>query len=324
MQGYPQREFQRFDVLFWQMVNKTFDLNLLAVVVALDESRSVTRAALSLGMSQPGLSTALARLRRQFGDPMFVRTSDGMRPTPRGLAVAEEARKVLQRVSDNVLSAPRFVPVETTAEFRLAMPDVAEMTFAPHLIRAFRRLAPLATIQTSSYEPARLELAMETGHVDLALGYFPDLKSNSFFKQRLQMHGFSCIMRTGHPAAHHLTKNLYSELEHVVVDNPIRSQELVDDYLDRRRIFRQVRLRTTHYLTLPVIVAATDLVATVPTAAGQLFARLGQIELVTPPYKIPKFPIQQHWHRRYDQDPRNRWLRELVASLFGAGSDLLL
>lgn len=304
------------------MKPNAFDLNLLSVVVALDESRSVTRAAQSLGMSQPGLSSALARLRRQFGDPMFVRTTDGMRPTPRGLAIAEEARKVLLRVNENVLNAPRFVPAETTTEFRLAMPDVAEMTFVPPLIQAFAELAPHATIQTSSYEPQRLESAMETGLVDVALGYFPDLKSSSFFKQRLRMNGFSCMLRAGHPAAKKLTKTLFSELEHVVVDNPIRSQELVDNFLDRRSIYRKVRMRTTHYLTLPPIVAATDLVATVPTAAGRLFADLGQIVLVEPPYDIPQFPIQQHWHKRYDTDPRNRWLREQLSKLFGAASGL--
>jgi DNA-binding transcriptional LysR family regulator len=306
--------------LFAQMKPNAFDLNLLSVVVALDETRSVTRAAQNLGMSQPGLSSALARLRRHFGDPMFVRTSQGMRPTPRGVSVAEEARAVLQRVHDKVLSGPRFVAEEAATEFRLAMPDVGEMVFLPALMDAFRTLAPQATIRTTSYGPQELELAMETGQVDIALGYFPDLKSSAFFKQRLRMHGFSCLMRTGHPAAKRLTRALFSELEHVVVEAPTRSQELVENYLDRRNIFRKVRLRSTHYLTLPVIVASSDLVATVPTAVGRVFADLKQIVLVEPPYDIPKFPIQQHWHRRYDQDPRNRWLREQLATLFGGGS----
>src|SRR5215217_5100047 len=115
------------------MKSPAFDLNLLQVVVALDATRSVTRAAQELGMSQPGLSTALARLRRHFGDPMFVRTSEGMRPTPRGMEVADEARAMLQRVNEKVLNGPRFVPEETRTEFRFAMPDVAEMTFMPTL-----------------------------------------------------------------------------------------------------------------------------------------------------------------------------------------------
>ena len=290
-------------------------------VVALDETRSVTRAAQKIGMSQPGLSTALARLRRHFGDPMFVRTSEGMRPTTRGLQVADEARAVLQRVNEKVLNGPRFVPEEARTEFRFAMPDVAEMVFLPPLIEAFRSVAPHATLHAATYAPQELELAMEAGQVDLAFGYFPDLKSRAFFKQRLMMHGFWCMMRAGHPAAHRLTKTLFSELEHVVVDVPTRSQELVDHYLDRRNIFRKVKLRSTHYLTLPVIVASTDLVATVPGAVGRVFADLGQVVLVKPPYDIPEFPIQQHWHRRYNQDPRNRWLREQLARLFGAGSN---
>jgi DNA-binding transcriptional LysR family regulator len=299
----------------------TFDLNLLQVIVALDATRSVTRAAESLGMSQPGLSTALARLRRYFGDPMFVRTSEGMRPTPRGMAVADEARALLQRVNEKVLNGPRFVPEETNTEFRFAMPDVAEMTFMPTLIEALRTSAPNATLRTASYAPKDLELAMESGQVDIAFGYFPDLKSSAFFKQRLMMHGFSCMLRTGHPAAKRLTKAMFSELEHVLVEAPTRSLELVDNYLDRRQIYRKVRLRTMHYMTLPIVVASTDLVATVPSAVGRFFADRGQIVLVEPPYDIPKFPIQQHWHRRYDQDPRNRWLREQLAKLFGSGSN---
>lgn len=300
---------------------KAFDLNLLSVVVALEETCSVTRAAQNLGLSQPGLSTALARLRKHFGDPLFVRTSGGMRPTPRCIAVAEEARTVLRRISATMFDGPQFVASEAKTEFRFAMPDVGEMVFVPPILDSLRELAPYATIYTASYEPQRLEQAMEAGQVDLAIGYFPDLKGSSFFRQRLVMHGFSCMLRAGHPASQQLTKTLFSELEHVVVEAPIRSQELVDKYLDRRNIHRQVKMRTTHYLTLPVIVAGSDLVATVPTAVGRVFERLGQIELVEPPYPIPRFPIQQHWHRRYDQDPRNRWLREQIARLFGPSSN---
>lgn len=302
-------------------MTKTFDLNLLSLLVALDDCRSVTRAALRLGMSQPGLSTALGRLRKHFDDPMFVRTPEGMQPTPRGVAAAKEARHILQRVYENVLDAPRFTPAETTTEFCLAMPDVAEMIFAPGLIQALQQLTPHASMRTSSYDPQSLEQAMESGQVDIALGYFPDLKSNRFFKQRLRMHGFSCMLRKGHPAAQQMSKSRYSELDHVLVDTPIRSQELVDNFLDRRGVVRRIRMRTTHYLTLPAIVAATDLVATVPTAVGAHFAKLGQVELVPPPYDIPQFPIQQHWHRRYDKDPRHRWFRDRIAALFGPGSN---
>ncbi len=294
---------------------------MLLTAVALDETRSVTQAAEKLGMSQSGLSTALARLRRQFDDPMFVRSSGGMLPTPRGLSVANEARSVLNQIDEKVLNRPHFVPEETETEFRLATPDIGEMVFLPKLMEALRSSAPRATIQTAPYAPQELELAMEAGQVDIALGYLPNLKSNAFFKQRLVMHGFSCMVRAGHPATKGLTKELFSQLEHVVVEAPTRSQELVDNYFDQRNIQRNVRLRSTYYLSLPVIISSTDLIATVPTAVGRVFAALNQVVLIDPPYNIPKFPIHQHWHRRYDNDFRNRWLREQVFKLFGSGSN---
>ncbi|MAO52576.1 MAG: LysR family transcriptional regulator [Pusillimonas sp.] len=303
------------------MKSRAFDLNLLLTAVALDETRSVTQAAEKLGMSQSGFSTALARLRRQFEDPMFVRSSGGMLPTPRGLSVANEARSVLNQVDEKVLNRPHFVPEETETEFRLATPDIGEMVFLPKLMEALRSSAPRATIQTAPYAPQELELAMEAGQVDIALGYLPNLKSNAFFKQRLVMHGFSCMVRAGHPATKGLTKELFSQLEHVVVEAPTRSQELVDNYFDQRNIQRNVRLRSTYYLSLPVIISSTDLIATVPTAVGRVFAALNQVVLIDPPYNIPKFPIHQHWHRRYDNDFRNRWLREQVFKLFGSGSN---
>ncbi|HBT33456.1 MAG TPA: LysR family transcriptional regulator [Pusillimonas sp.] len=303
------------------MKSRAFDLNLLLTAVALDETRSVTQAAEKLGMSQSGLSTALARLRRQFDDPMFVRSSGGMLPTPRGLSVANEARSVLNQIDEKVLNRPHFVPEETETEFRLATPDIGEMVFLPKLMEALRSSAPRATIQTAPYAPQELELAMEAGQVDIALGYLPNLKSNAFFKQRLVMHGFSCMVRAGHPATKGLTKELFSQLEHVVVEAPTRSQELVDNYFDQRNIQRNVRLRSTYYLSLPVIISSTDLIATVPTAVGRVFAALNQVVLIDPPYNIPKFPIHQHWHRRYDNDFRNRWLREQVFKLFGSGSN---
>jgi DNA-binding transcriptional LysR family regulator len=154
------------------------------------------------------------------------------------------------------------------------------------------------------------------GQIDLAIGYYPDMKSTSLFKQRLVMHGFSCMMRKGHPAAKRLTKAVFSELEHVVVENASRTQEMVDIYLDKRKIYRKVRIRTAHYLSLPMIVTSSDLIATVPTAAGQIFASMAKVQLVDLPYSMPQYAVQQYWHRRFDNDPRSRWLRQQVSELF--------
>jgi DNA-binding transcriptional LysR family regulator len=251
---------------------------------------------------------------------MFVRTSRGREATPRGAAVVAQAHKILRRVNQRILNTPRFAPEEAKTEFSFAMPDVGEMLFTPTIMRAFQQHAPHAVMRSSSYAPAQLEQAMESGAVDLALGYFPDLKGSSFFQQRLITHGFSCMLRAGHPAARTLTREAFGALEHVVVEAPIRSRDLIERYFERHGIARRIAMRTTHYLTLPMIVADSDLIATVPSAIGTVFAKLGKVELVPAPYRIPTFPICQHWHRRFDQDPRNEWLRQQIARLFGPTS----
>lgn len=108
-----------------------FDLNLLPILLALHDARSVSMAAQQLGMSQPGVSTALGKLRAAFDDPLFVRTSRGMEPTPRALALIPAARDVLARVQQGILETGAFDPATTTHTFSISLSDVGEMVFLP-------------------------------------------------------------------------------------------------------------------------------------------------------------------------------------------------
>jgi DNA-binding transcriptional LysR family regulator len=283
-----------------------FDLNLLRVLVSLDDTRSVTRAAQQIGMSQSGFSTALNRLRLQFEDTLFVRTSGGMEPTPRAREMVGTARAVLGQVRTGILADPQFDPATTQTEFRL---DLA--VHAPH---ASVRCFPLPTSQ--------LEAAMEAGEADLAMGYFPDLNKQVFFHQRLYMHTFACVMRADHPHAQtRLSLKDFESLDHALVSSPARSTDLVDRFIERRGIHRHVVLRTPHYMSLAAVIAESELVATVPLAAGMSVARSGAIRLVRPPFDPPRFAVQQHWHRLYRHDTRNQWLRAQVSQLFNEQSD---
>jgi DNA-binding transcriptional LysR family regulator len=155
-----------------------FDLNLLPILLALHDARSVSMAAQQLGMSQPGVSTALGKLRAAFDDPLFVRTSRGMEPTPRALALIPAARDVLARVQQGILETGAFDPATTTHTFSISLSDVGEMVFLPRIVEAMARHAPRASVQSVSLPPAQIERALETGSLDLAVGYFPDLKKN--------------------------------------------------------------------------------------------------------------------------------------------------
>jgi DNA-binding transcriptional LysR family regulator len=125
-------------------------------------------------------------------------------------------------------------------------------------------------------------------------------------------------MRANHPLwAERLTVESFLEADHMVVREDGRSQEVLERFLRRRRIRRRVRVYTAHFLGMPFVLAKTDLIATVPYAVAQDFAGMStQLAVSLPPFEITGFDLKLHWHRRFDNEPRNRWLRDQVAALF--------
>lgn len=300
------------------------DLNLLPIVVALYEQRSVSRAADRLGMSQPALSGALARLREHLGDALFIRSGGAMEPTQRTLALLGPIREMLALVRDEILASADFVPERIHDTLAVALSDVGEIVFLPRLLEALRLQAPRATLQSVNLPHTALEDALEAGTVDLALGYFPDLASANIFQQRLFSHYFVCLIRAGHAfaAGARLSEDQFLAMEHAVVRSPGRSQEIFEQFLKDRRIERKVVLTTPNFLSIPAIVARSDLLVTVPHALGAAFARaeLG-LKAMTPPFEAPAIELRQHWHRKFHQAGRTVWLRRLVAGLFNDASD---
>jgi len=305
-------------------VTRRFDLNLLPIAVALYEERGVSKAATRLGMSQPAVSAALAKLRKELGDPLFIRTAHGMEPTPRAQALIMPARDVLSRVERGVLSGPAFDPATANVTFTLALSDVGEMVFLPRILDQVQNLAPRASLRSVSPPPSDLRRGLETGEIDLAVGYFPDLETSNLFQQRLFTHHFCCLLRADHPIANaRLSLKQFLALKHVVVRAGGRSQELFEHFLLKNKIHPEVVLVTPHFLSLPMIIAKTDLVATVPHAIGMFFSgSRANIKVVLPPFAdAPRIVLKQHWHRKANHDPRNRWLRLLVSELFTQESD---
>ncbi|KRB93525.1 LysR family transcriptional regulator [Noviherbaspirillum sp. Root189] len=299
------------------MRNNKFDLNLLAVVLAIAEEKSVSRAAERPELSQPAVSLSLGKLRRQLGDELFVRTVRGMEATPRARPVIELARQMLDRVGKEVLQQAAFDPSTTNTTFTVALSDIGEMVFLPKLLQAIRERAPLATVSSVTLPASEVGDALESGTVDLAMGYFPDLKRHNFFQQRLFSHSFVSLLRKDHPVrSEKMTLSQFLALGHAVVKAEGRSQEVFERYLERKNIRRRVVLSTPHFLSIPFIVATTDLVVTVPLAVGTSFAEFSDVRLVAPPLQIPRFDLKQHWHRKYHDDGRHQWLRSLVAELF--------
>jgi DNA-binding transcriptional LysR family regulator len=299
------------------VLTKNPDLNLLPIAVALYDELSVTRAARTLGMSQPAVSKALRRLRDTFDDPLFVRRPSGIVPTPRLHAIVLSARPHLQRLQEDLLKDERFDPAASTRPITLAMSDIAEMALFPSVIEHLRRHAPKCPVTTVPVSDGQLATGLETGDVDLAAGYFPALALRSFRQHRLSTHGFACLMRAGHPIwKSRLTVSGYVAAEHILIRPAGRSQEVLERFIERRKIRRKIAVYTSNVLSVPFIVMDSHLVATLPYAVVTRFASLtSKVAAALPPFDIP-YDLKLLWHRRFDNEPRSIWLRAQLIAVF--------
>ena len=292
------------------------DLNLLRVFHAIYSSGSVSRAAESLGLSQPATSLALARLRDQFSDPLFVRTRGSMRATPLARQIAGPVGKVLGTISSDVLARTAFDPRNTTKQFVFGMSDVGETVNLPPILKQMRAQAPNARVATITLPPRRMEEALESGEVDLAVGYFPDLTKGNLYRQRLFERGWYCVASSSHPRIRTpLTLRQLLEEHHVQVLSGVRLTDRIEKHLQRKGLRRHIAVQVQHYLCLPAILGNSELVSIVPSAVGKLLGQMPSLKTLELPFDAPMNNVLQYWHARFHADPINKWLRGAVAQV---------
>lgn len=293
------------------------DLNLLRLLLAVYDTGSVTAAAAQLKLSQPTASAALARLRHSFGDPLFIRHAGVMSPTPRAQNLIDKTREVIGLIDSEILRSPDFDPEVATDEFVFCLSAIGEIVFLPTLFDFLKKAAPNTRIRSVSLPPHKLEEALISGEVDLVLGYYPDIKESDVFQQRLFSHDLTCMVRTGHKIkGPRMTLKQFTEAEHAFVKDGGRSQEMFEAELVARKIERKIVLRTSHYMSIPTIIARSDLVVVLPRPVANAFAGTKNVRVISAPMEIPKYDLKMHWHRRFHKDPKIVWLRSAVTRLF--------
>lgn len=307
-----------------------FDLNLLLVFEAVLATRSTTRAAAHLGLTQSAVSNALNRLRTALGDPLFVRTSEGMMPTPRALEISLPLKDSIDRIRSTLAHQQDFDAAHSDRTFRVYMSDVGQMVMMPKVIQAVQREAPGVCIETLHVVSAReREACMSSGEVDLAVGYFNDF-SGPFHCQALFREEYVCMVREDHPLARRgMSLREFAALRHAVYHpcgggHAIQEQAIAAAMASHGLSWR-VGMRSAHFLSFTRIIAETDMITTLPRMLALAGAHSVAVKILAPPVDIPSFEVAQFWHKRFHLDPGNRWLRGLFArhhARVGAGDTM--
>jgi len=294
---------------------RELDLNLLVVFHQLLNDRSVSLAADHLGLTQPAVSNALKRLRLALEDELFVRTRNGMAPTPYAEQLAEPVAQALGTLQVALKGPAAFNPATSRRRFVLAMTDIGEIHFMPRLIETLLGCAPGVSLRTVRSEPA-LGQQLASGEVDLAVGLQPDLQAG-FYQRSLFHHRYVGLCRKDHPLTQvEMTGARFCEYGHVRVAATSTGHGAVDSHLDRAGLRRDIRLEVPHFSAVGAILQHTDLVATVPERFASSCIEPFGLATLPLPVNLPDIAINLFWHAKYHRDPANRWFRQLMAEVF--------
>lgn len=296
---------------------RTLDLNLLRVLDALVRERHVTRAAERLHLSQPAMSNALNRLRAALGDPVLVRGKGGMAPTPRALALAEPVRQALASLEQALLAGQEVVPAELQLTLTVAMADYYGLILLPPLLNRLRQEAPGVKLSVLPLNPATVSRDLGEGRIDLALGILRHLVPDDLHSTFVFADDFVCIARRHHPVIKgRLSLKQFTALPHALISPRGGSFfGVVDEELARQGLRREVVLSVPQFMLLPQVIAATDLIATMPRRLARHAVSGADLQLLKPPLPLAGYEVHQVWHPRTEADPVQRWLRGVVTDI---------
>ena len=290
------------------------DVRLLAVFDAMCHTANVSRAAELLGLGQPAVSVALGKLRQHFGDPLFVRTSAGMAPTPFAQGLAQPVRAVLEAL--DVVNGHRndFDPAHSTRTFRLCMTDISQLVLLPRLWETLRVVAPGIRTHILPLSTDTTQL-LESGQADLALGFMPQLEAG-FYQQLLFRQNFVCMVGRDHPRIQgELTLAQFEAEDHAVITSSGSAPLVVDREIERQGIQRRIAMEIPNFLGAAFVVEHTDLLITIPQRLGDVLQGRGAFQVFPVPFSLPGYEVKQHWHERFHHDPGNQWLRRTIWEL---------
>ncbi len=290
------------------------DLHLIRVLHTVLTERSVSRAAVRLGMHQPAVSAALKRLRDLAGDPLLVRSGPGMIPTDAAQRMVEPAASILRAAEGLFSDARGFDPRTATRTFRVAASDYLDPLFLPRLVAHIKSQAPLCPIEVLPLSAdAHYHAHLAQGEVDVVIGNWP-LPPEDLHMGRLFGDEVVCLVRRDHPAVRRgWTAEEWLAAEHIA-PTPTHpgARGVIDAQLDSMGLQRRVTARCAHFSLIPDIVASSLLVLTTGRQFCERFTERLPLAILPCPVAFPRLLYYQLWHARTHHSAAAVWLRESV------------
>ena len=287
------------------------DLNLLKAFDALATERAVTRAGDRIGLSQPAMSHALSRLRDLFADDLFVRTPTGMEPTARAREIGPLVAAAIEHIEAALNLGIGFDPAKSGGIFTAGMAEYAEVALVGRLAAAFADRAPRATLRLTPLTGANAAEQLDRGVIDVAVAHFnalpPHIESVLLLRDP-----FVVVAGRRHPiTGQQLSVEAYAAANHILVSPRGDTSGALDRILVDFGLRRRIALLVATYLALPAALAASDLVATVPSRTARQIAAIAEIEIMPLPIDFA-MTVSMAWHRRAASEPAQAWFRSLL------------
>ena len=292
------------------------DLNLLVAFDALMQERSVTKAGIRIGRTQPAMSAALSRLRALFKDELLVRGPGGLQPTPRAVDLAGPLQQALAEIQKTLSFTQSFEPSASSLTFTLGLSDHPAFVLLPELMQRLAEIAPGITLQVRNFSARDDAVEMlDSGEADVAIGV-PSAATGRILTRPLFEERFVCILRKGHRlAGAPLDLEGFLSLGHLLVSPENDRFGHVDAELARRGLKRRLALTLPHMYAAPLLVAQSDMISTLMTGVVRASGRAAELTELEPPVELPTMAFVMSWHRRNDAHPAQRWFRETISAL---------